>query len=369
MIRRQEAIDAAARARSLRFRRTALMSVPLLWTAAAWADLDPARAPGGNFALDHWSLTVPADASGGNAGPAVTIKSTQLEGADGYQSPWFLTSSNGAMTLWTPVNGATAGGSSHPRCELREQLIAGSNSGNWDQYGSSILDAQLQIVTVPGDNTVIVGQVHSKDGGPLVLLYYVYDPGIDSGRLIARIHSNPDQTLPSRTYTLAGDLELGRTFVYQIRVAQSVVSISYNSGTAVTATMNSSWASQTFYFKAGSYLHLSGTSSTEGARVRFYRLAASHPNEGLGISTSSALANAAVGTTYSVTLKAAGGAGGFVWSLVSGQPPAGLTLKSNGVLGGVPAASASSTTAHSFMASVRDKHGNTLAKKFSILVQ
>jgi hypothetical protein len=52
--------------------------------------------------------------------------------------------------------------------------------------------------------------------------------------------------------------------------------------------------------------------------------------------TTSGLAAAMVGETYSVTLSASGGAGTKSWTVVAGSLPAGLSLTSNGILSGTP---------------------------------
>lgn len=334
----------------------------------AQADLDPALAPGGNFALDHWSLTLPADANGGTTGAPLTIKAKQLQGPRGYQSEWFYTGSDGAMTLWTPSNGAT-GNSPHPRCELREQIVSGSNSTNWDISGNSVLDAQLAVLAVPSDNGVFIGQIHDVRGGPLLLLSYVYSPSSGSGKLTAKVHSAPVNGSPSSTYTLATRIPLGGLFDYRVQVAQGQLTLSSTRGKTVTIAINENWADRSLYFKAGSYLMHAGSSASEGARVRFVRLAATHPNEALAISTPPALPDATAGLPYSTRLAAYNGAGGFVWSLVSGLPPAGLTLGADGLLSGTPASSARAATPHGFTALVRDAHGNTSAQSFQITIR
>lgn len=335
----------------------------------AAADLSVAAAPGGNFALNHWSLTVPADVDGEVSGDAITIDPARLKGSNGYQSNWFYTDADGAMTFWTPVNGATTGGSSHPRSEMREQLVSGSDSHNWDECGTSILDAQLKVISVPSDNIVIVGQVHGYGIAPLVIVYFRYDPEIGSGQLIAKSQTYPEQGPPYQVHTLASGIKLGQIFLYQIKVAQGLAAVSYNNGAPATMTLDPSWDSETFYFKAGAYPHVAGTDANEGAEVRFYRLAASHPNESLAIATPAALPDASVGSAYSAVVTAGGGTGIYTWTLASGRLPAGLQLGYDGVISGTPGVGTGASRPHDVMAIVRDTHGNTATKKFSILIQ
>ncbi len=55
------------------------------------------------------------------------------------------------------------------------------------------------------------------------------------------------------------------------------------------------------------------------------------------------LPNGAVGTAYSQTITASGGTAPYVFAVVSGVPPAGLTLSTGGVLSGIPTSSGSFT--------------------------
>jgi hypothetical protein len=61
------------------------------------------------------------------------------------------------------------------------------------------------------------------------------------------------------------------------------------------------------------------------------------PTPALTITTSS-LPAATVGAAYSTTLSASGGSGAKTWTVAAGTLPAGLSLASNGVLSGTPAA-------------------------------
>jgi len=70
--------------------------------------------------------------------------------------------------------------------------------------------------------------------------------------------------------------------------------------------------------------------------------------------TTTSLAAGKVGTAYSATLQASGGAGTFTWSLASGSSlPAGLSLSSSGTISGTPTAAATTT----FTVKVTDSSG------------
>jgi hypothetical protein len=332
------------------------------------AALDPALPPGGNFALENWNITVPTAAEQGPDDRPLTVQPSDLSGPSGYSSPWFYTDADGAMTFWTPVNGLAGGGSPKPRSELREMIDPGNSRLNWQIGATSILEAQLRVAQVPNNGVVIIGQVHGLVFPPLVMVYYQYDFASQTGQVIAKLQTLPTQGTPFNKQVLASGIKLGQAFVYQIRIDAGVASAQINSSPIAEMAINPAWDDDTFYFKAGAYLHSTGDDPDEGARVKFYRLATSHPAAGLAITTKASLPNARVGQPYLSTLQAEGGIGGSTWSLVSGHPPLGLSLSPNGELAGIPDASQTSTV-HSFMARVHDANGNNLAKNFAILVQ
>ncbi|MES2818159.1 MAG: polysaccharide lyase family 7 protein [Pseudomonadota bacterium] len=337
-------------------------------SSAVQAALYPDVPPGGNFALQHWNLRIPADSDGGSDGPALVLPAEQLSGNLGYQSPWFSTASDGAMTFWTPVNGALANGVSTPRTELRERRGSSELGTSWSAAGHSQQEALVKVLQVPNDGTVIIGQVQSVGRGPLILLYYRYDALVGSGRVIARLQGLPQPGQPYSTHTLASDVRLGQSFSYQLQVSDNVASASVNGGPAARSVMDPAWIGTSFYFKAGAQLQGRGDSPSEGARVKFYRLAASHPNDGLLINSQGVLPDARVDQPYLVQLYSTGGRGGATWTLLSGHPPEGLVLDADGLLHGIPNASAASDRPQWFMVQVRDVHGSTHAKTFSLRV-
>ena len=83
--------------------------------------------------------------------------------------------------------------------------------------------------------------------------------------------------------------------------------------------------------------------------------------------TSKTLANAATGSSYSQTLTAEGGNGSYTWAVVGGASnlPGGLTLATNGVLGGTIEANA---TSKSFTVQVTDGNGAVSTQSLSLTV-
>ena len=86
---------------------------------------------------------------------------------------------------------------------------------------------------------------------------------------------------------------------------------------------------------------------------------------GLTITTNSPLPRGTVGTPYSQTFGASGGAAPYTWSVSSGSLPAGLTLNaSSGILGGAPSAAADST----FTVRVSDNASGSATKQFQLSI-
>lgn len=87
-------------------------------------------------------------------------------------------------------------------------------------------------------------------------------------------------------------------------------------------------------------------------------------NNLINIDTTTA-AGATVGTAYTQTFKASGGSLPYIWGIVAGSAPDGLTLNVNtGVLSGIPTTSGT----FAFAVQVTDNNGLTTSKVFSVTV-
>jgi Alginate lyase/Carbohydrate binding module (family 35) len=228
--------------------------------------LNPNVSPGGNFDLSTWELQLPI----GSPGSPTTILPAQLEGANGYSNPaYFWTDkTDGSMTFWDPGAGVTTQNSDYARSELREMNADGS-AANWPLSGTHKLSATLRIVSVT--KSVCVGQVHLGTGGsstkPLLELYYA-----PSGAITLGTENSPagDQTRHS-----VGTVALGTQWSYVIEVSGNTITLTIN-GTTTTYSIPSSFDAYNMYFKAGDYNQSSSSSTTNGAKVKFYALTASH---------------------------------------------------------------------------------------------
>jgi Alginate lyase len=235
-------------------------------SASAAANLSTTVAPGGNFNLSVWSLQLPI----GSPGSPTTIPPAQLKGASGYtNASYFWTDKNdGSMTFWDPESGVTTPNSSYARTELREMNSNGT-AADWTLAGNHTLSAELRVVSVTSN--VCVGQVHLGSGGtstkPLVELYY---------------HSNGDIYLGTENSPTGGqtlhyitNVALGVHWTYVINVNGNTINLTVN-GSKTSYSIPTSFNAYHQYFKAGDYNQSSSSSTSNGAKVKFYSLTVSN---------------------------------------------------------------------------------------------
>ena len=99
-----------------------------------------------------------------------------------------------------------------------------------------------------------------------------------------------------------------------------------------------------------------GAYSTKDFTLTIYALPA--------ITTSSPLPSGATGLPYSQTLSGSGGITPYVWSVVSGSLPSGLSLSSDGVISGTPTTAATA----SFSVQMTANNGSSATRAFSLTI-
>jgi hypothetical protein len=233
---------------------------------AATPRLDPTLPPGGNFNLSTWELQLPI----GSPGSPTTISSSKLVGDNGYSNPAYFWSdkTDGSMTFWDPESGVTTPNSSYPRSELREMNTNGS-AADWPLSGTNTLSAELRVVSVT--SSVCVGQVHLGTGGsstkPLLELYYH-----SNGDVVLGLENSPSGGQTSHTLT---NVPLGTHWTYKIAVVGHEIEVTVN-GSTHSYPVASSFDAYHQYFKAGDYNQSASSSTSNGAKVKFYSLSVSH---------------------------------------------------------------------------------------------
>jgi len=230
------------------------------------------KPPGGNFNLTNFYLGLPVDSSGTTNGNSASVTAAQLTA--GYSNAFYFYTSptDGAMTFWAFVNGATTSGSDYPRSELREQINPPSNTSNWVPYGVHLLTAQCRVTQVASNPKVIIGQIHCQTGNARPLLKLQFNNGVIEALVKTNSNFDPDYKF------FFQNVGLNNLITYQLKMENGLLTTTVNGSNQsinVFAT-DPDWATNGLYFKAGSYCQDNVGPDTEGARVSFYALGRSH---------------------------------------------------------------------------------------------
>jgi hypothetical protein len=237
--------------------------------------LNTSAAPSGNFNLSNWKITLPVDQGGSTSGTAV-----EVQNLSGYKnSKYFYTGSDGAMVFYAPVNGATTKGSSYARSELRE--MDGGEKAAWNLSKGGFMSATLEVDVAPNRDGIggrlVVGQIHGQDD-ELVRLYWengtVYFVNDQAGAG----NSETKFTLKD-SGGATPDVSLNERFSYTINAKGSTLEVDvYADGKVYESStkINSVWQSDTFYFKAGSYLGANDGNGSGAGQASFYALDVNH---------------------------------------------------------------------------------------------
>ncbi|WP_137819344.1 polysaccharide lyase family 7 protein [Pseudomonas sp. 2FG] len=216
--------------------------------------------------LATWNLTIPVGV------PAVTIDTPLLVG--GYQDHYFQ-SNSGAIFFWAPVNGTTTPNSSYPRSELRETFADGSRR-NWvypsaDHY----LSATLQVTQVPSTGKLVIGQIHTATTNwPLFKLEYQMQSS-GTGNLSFKVRHKPTDP-EAQSYVLVRGVALNQKINYTVHLSPSgSLTVSLN-GVKWGTKLDSAWAVQPVYFKAGVYTQDNSGYETEAGAATFTKLKIEH---------------------------------------------------------------------------------------------
>lgn len=221
--------------------------------------------------LNTWNLTIPVGE------PATTISTPLL--ASGYRDDYFK-NIDGTLFFWAPVDGTTTKNAKYPRSELRETYADGKLR-NWKyQDANNFLRATLKVTQVPSTGKVVIGQIHNVEGNdPPIKLQYHYKADLKTGVISAIYRLKPGASTLSAT--VMSGVPLGQDFSYTIALTKAGTLAVYakmpdTETVRWVAKLDSSWAAQTMYFKAGSYVQDNVGDNTEAGSVRFSSLRIEH---------------------------------------------------------------------------------------------
>lgn len=260
--------------------------------------LDPNLPPSGNFDLGHWKLQLPVNTNGTLSGTNDAAEVSVATLNAGYASAYFYTAADGAMTFWAPDNGAKTSSSSHPRSELREEMIPDNVNTNWTLYGTHVLTATCVVSNVPSDTMkVCIGQIHEPNNKPDGSVsanneqMIMFDLSGSTKKIYANINLDGNQSSSFSVTLISGSsVALGKPVNYTMSVVNGLLRIVINnvtnswnlfSGTNFSGHIAQNWdaaSGNTVYFKAGDYNQTANTCgcSNDGALVAFYSLTLYH---------------------------------------------------------------------------------------------
>ena len=244
--------------------RTLLCLSGLVLLAACSTDQDgDYQAPGANYDLSHWKLTLPDD-------EASEVRSDELQA--GYASRYFHLADNGAMVFVAPAGGGTTENSDYPRSELRELLDPDDDNRNWSGAGFHQLKATANVLRAPSSKKIIVGQIHGFDARPLVKLQW------HKGRLKAQIKRHPKGSNQDISHEFATPVNHD-LFSYTIELHDGVLMVEVN-GERIRHDVfaeDPAWRDVGFYFKAGAYVQDDEEDGDEDVgEVQFTQLSVRH---------------------------------------------------------------------------------------------
>lgn len=245
--------------------------------------------------LSHWKVTLPIGNPTEVAPPEILNYATNE-----VLKPFFYNDSvEGALVFYTYPDASTAN-SSYSRTELREQMIAGSNSDNWTFNKGGKMKGRLSVPNISKDDNgdphrTIIMQIHGRltneqrdlinapdnNAPPILKIYWVNG----KVRVKSKIIKNPNASLKEMLPTDAWDDDEGFTFSEFVGNNPFTLEIIASEGKMeVILNEKDSWIKKDVslekwnifenYFKAGNYL----ASKDKGAfaYVKYYELEVRH---------------------------------------------------------------------------------------------
>lgn len=203
-------------------------------------------APATVFDLVNWRIKLPDE-------DGTTYSPEELATLD---NDFFCLSDNGAMVMYAPVAGGTAG-STYPRTELREMVDPGSSSVGWEVRGSHTLSASTTVTLEPSNGKIVIAQVDSLTDDILAKIQW------DNDRIRAQLRQiNSDGSSGSyQNYWFDGgatSFPVDTQFDWEVSIDDGVLFVTVDGDTVthdftlLSTSSPSDYADDEFYFSAGS---------------------------------------------------------------------------------------------------------------------
>lgn len=214
--------------------------------------------------------------------------------------------------------------------------------------------------TYPGESTTanipMKAMIQSVNGVPVT-------PGTDSFPATAGFTAKTSVPLStaveSAPITIAGvDTQT------PINIYGGTYSVNGGVYTAVAGMVNNGSTVKVSHTSSASYATKVSTKVIIGGAVGYFTSTTQNPPALPPSISTTSLPQAIVGKAYSTQATVSGGTAPYIWSVVSGSLPAGLSLGTAGVISGVPSA----TAVASFTLKVTDGNGLTSTKALSLSV-
>ena len=243
--------------------------------------------PASIFNLSTWIIKLPDD-------DGTILSPEELATLD---DEFFCLSDDGAMAMYAPVTGGTAG-STYPRTELREMFDLNDSDVGWPVSGTHTMSATTAITLAPSNGKIVIAQVDSLSDEILAKIQW------DNDRIRAQLRQINEDGTPGdyENFWFDGQrtsFPIGTQFSWDMTIENGTLSVTVNGETeildfAMLSTTPSDYADDQFYFLAGSQPQdnteedLGG--EIEASEVLFYAFDVTHDgdddDDGDGVSNS-----------------------------------------------------------------------------------
>lgn len=195
---------------------------------------------------------------------------------------------------------ATTSNTSYSRCELREQMVSGSDLTNWTFADGATMKGTLSMGDISKDNAgnypkVIIMQIHGRltndqrdligaddnNAPPMLKIYWIDGKIKVKTKVLKNIEATYEEILNTSAwgdddgYTFSEYVGFDK-FTLEVKVSEGYMKIILNNSTSVIYDNIhiQKWGVFENYFKAGNYLNTLDEGSY--AKVKYYELEISH---------------------------------------------------------------------------------------------